>query len=202
MELCYGANPRTLFPTDWVAGGGGIQLCFKAVPRVMCAARPLLSLFLSLSVSPSLVHALFCLCGCPRPLAGVVSQSGGACVTGHVRGACAGVHVPWLGWCPSPGVRASLAASFLPFSFFLFVGCVCWCPRPLAGVVSQSRGACVTGHVLPCCFRLSLLCVSLSLSISLSFFLSPPFFVSLCLCLPPCVCMHRNIARICLKDAF
>ncbi len=80
-----------------LGGRGGIQLCFKAVPRVMCAARPLLSLFLSLSVSPSLVHALFCLCG-----------------------ACAGVHVPWLGWCPSPGVRASLATSFLVAFAFLF----------------------------------------------------------------------------------
>ena len=33
-------------------------------------------------------------------------------------GACAGVHVPWLGWCPSQGVRASLATSLVFLSFF------------------------------------------------------------------------------------
>ena len=192
-----------------LGGRGGIQLCFKAVPRVMCAARPLLSLFLSLSVSPSLVHALFCLCG-----------------------ACAGVHVPWLGWCPSPGVRASLATSVLPVSFFLSLWGVCWCPRPLAGVVSQSGGACVTGRVLPSFFfflvcgvrvlvstslgwggvsvegcvrhwpRPSLLLspfssVRLSFSIYLSFFLS--FFLllslSLCVSLPPPVCLHAQEYR-------
>ena len=64
---------------------------------------------------------------------------------------------------------------FVTLALFLFspslsLGCVCRCPRPLAGVVSESRGACVIGHV-PCFpffpFSLSLLGVRVLVSTSL-----------------------------------
>ena len=75
--------------------------------------------------------------------------------------ACAGIPRPDLGWCPCVRVRALVATSLLlrlrlrlllprPRPLFcspLFLGCVCWFTTSWPGVVSQSRGACVTGHV-------------------------------------------------------
>ena len=104
-------------------------------------------------------------------------------------GACAGLPRPYLGWCPSVGVRVLLAtslplllllssfffffalsssSSFLPSVSLLFLGCMCWFTTSLPGVVSQCRGACVAGHV-PFPFCLFFFFFVLSPSVSLLF---------------------------------